>query len=72
MTYTEDQRIVNQGDEVNATNGKVWIITQGSVRIVQDGKTVTTRGKGSIIGEGALMGTKRNADAIADAGPVQW
>ena len=62
-TFEDGAVLIKQGDPVSSSS-PVYILKRGSVRIVVNGAEVATR-TNTYIGEGAVLGSRRNADVVA-------
>jgi flavin reductase (DIM6/NTAB) family NADH-FMN oxidoreductase RutF len=62
-TYDDGEVIVRTGEPGN----ELYLVLEGSVRIVRGGRTLATFGQGEIVGEVAVLdGRPRSADIVAD------
>jgi len=64
VTFEDGEALMKQGEKVDQSS-LIFIVVAGEVRIVIDGEEVAQRNKGACLGEGALLGTRRNADIFA-------
>ena len=63
-TYEDGEQLIVEGEEVDS-HSSVFVIVRGKVSVVVQGKQVAVRTKGACLGEGALLGTRRNATVVA-------
>lgn len=64
-TYESDEKLMNQGDPGDG----LIVITRGSVRVAIGDRVIDILGRGSVIGEMAVLaGIPRTANVIADTG----